>query len=68
MFLLSIWRLSPVLLAEVVEDLAAFLMPHASGPNTSCLILPQIAETKDGEFETGIAGKAWNIAVSPRTA
>lgn len=30
------------------------------GGNTSCLILPRIAETKEDEFETGIAGKAWN--------
>jgi hypothetical protein len=28
--------------------------------NTSCLILPRIAETKEDEFETGIAGEAWN--------
>jgi hypothetical protein len=28
--------------------------------NTSCLILPRIAETKEDEFEAGIAGKAWN--------
>lgn len=29
--------------------------------NTSCLILPRIAETKDDEFEAEIAGTAWNI-------
>jgi hypothetical protein len=28
--------------------------------NTSCLILPRIAETKEDEFEAGIAGIAWN--------
>ena len=28
--------------------------------NTSCLILPRIAETKDDEFETGIAGEPWD--------
>ena len=28
--------------------------------NTSCLILPRIAETKEDEFETGMAGNAWN--------
>jgi hypothetical protein len=29
--------------------------------NTSCLILPRIAETKEDDFETGIAGEAWNV-------
>ena len=28
--------------------------------NTSCLILPRIAETKDDEFEFRVAGTAWN--------
>lgn len=28
--------------------------------NTSCLILPRIAETKEDDFEAGIAGNAWN--------
>jgi hypothetical protein len=28
--------------------------------NTSCLILPRIAETKDDEFESGIAAQPWN--------
>ena len=29
--------------------------------NTSCLILPRIAESKNDTFEKGIAGSAWNV-------
>ena len=32
--------------------------------NTSCLILPRIAETKDDEFESGIAGEPWDAEAS----
>ena len=28
--------------------------------NTSCLVLPRIAETKDDDFESSIAGEAWD--------
>lgn len=28
--------------------------------NTSCLILPRVAETKDDDFETSMAGSTWD--------
>jgi AAA domain/UvrD-like helicase C-terminal domain len=28
--------------------------------NTSCLVLPRVAETRDDDFETSVAGTAWN--------